>query len=110
MQGRFALGIDIGGTQIRAALVDEHGLVVKRGSVSTNGPGGPDVIVQQAVQIAREVGANVTPDQIAAIGVCAPGPLDSDTGDRPRHCNIAGLAELSASQQFERCFRTPGDA
>lgn len=77
---RFALGIDIGGTQIRAALVDEQGVVVNRGSVSTNGPGGPNVIVQQAVQIAREVSANVTPDQIAAIGVCAPGPLDSDTG------------------------------
>jgi glucokinase len=80
MLRRFALGIDIGGTQIRAALVDEQGVVVNRGSVATNGPGGPNVIVQQAVQIAKEVSANVAQDQIAAIGVCAPGPLDSDTG------------------------------
>jgi glucokinase len=80
MAGRYALGIDIGGTQIRAALVDAIGVVAKRGAVATNAAGGPDIIVRQVAAIAKDISAAVTPDQIEAIGVCAPGPLDSDTG------------------------------
>lgn len=107
MADRYALGIDIGGTQIRAALVDRSGLVVKRASVATNGLGGPDAIVRQAVQIAGDIGAGTTPDQIEAIGVCAPGPLDSDTGIVLEIATLPGWQNYPLRRNLSEAFAAP---
>jgi glucokinase len=80
MSGKLALGIDLGGTQLRAALVTSTGKVVKRAAVATDVAGGPDVIVAQMVELANEVRALAPAGLVETIGVCSPGPLDTDTG------------------------------
>ncbi|MGB8818462.1 MAG: ROK family protein [Rhizobiaceae bacterium] len=107
MAGLFALGIDIGGTQIRAALVDEDGVVVKRESVATNALGGPDVIVRQAVQLANDSSAGLSADAIEAIGVCAPGPLDSDTGVVLDIATLPGWQNYPLRRNLSEAFRRP---
>ena len=41
MQQPLAIGIDLGGTQLRAALVDRNGGIVSRAAVATDVAGGP---------------------------------------------------------------------
>ncbi len=77
---RRAIGIDLGGTQVRVALVDESGLVLKRAAARTDVQGGPRAIMAQFTRLIREVDDDGDPGAIAGIGVCAPGPLDSRTG------------------------------
>jgi glucokinase len=74
---KLAVAIDLGGTQVRAALVDGEGSILNRTATTTKAQDGPQVIVQQMVDAAQAV----TPEQpIVGFGVSSPGPLDTDTG------------------------------
>ncbi len=75
----LALAFDLGGTQLRAAVVDGQGQVKCRAAVPTDVAGGPSAIVADMLRLATEVMANDR-RRIVAAGVSAPGPLDSDTG------------------------------
>ena len=72
----LALGIDLGGTQVRAALVAE-GRIVRRAAQRTDVAGGPEAVIRQFIALAAEVSTGVV---IAALGVAAPGPLDTVSG------------------------------
>ena len=107
MAAKYALGIDIGGSQIRAALVDESGVVVNRGSVATNAPHGPDAIVRQVAAIANDISAMVRLEQIGAIGACAPGPLDSDTGIISDIATMPGWKNYPLREKLSEVFARP---
>ena len=79
MTRALAIGIDLGGTQVRAALVDGAGVVLRRAAALTDVEGGPERVVGQIGGLVAEVAADFS-DRIAGIGVSAPGPLDSDAG------------------------------
>ena len=76
----LALAIDLGGTQLRAALVDRQGKVMSRAAAATDVEGGPKAIVAQMLQLANEAGFSKSQGRAVGIGICAPGPLDSETG------------------------------
>jgi glucokinase len=73
---RRAIAIDLGGTQIRAAIVDEAGTVHHRVATPTRAQAGPDVIVAQMVEAAKAL-PHV---DVTGIGVSSPGPLDTELG------------------------------
>lgn len=74
-----AIGIDLGGTQVRAALVDRRGTVLARAAALTDVHGGPEAVVDQMRRLAGEVSA-ASPGRTVAVGISAPGPLDSEAG------------------------------
>jgi glucokinase len=76
MGDKLALAIDLGGTQLRAALIDRSGNVQKRSALATDVKGGPHAVVAQMLQLADQLGLT----NVATVGVSSPGPLDSDTG------------------------------
>lgn len=67
-----AIGIDVGGTAIKAVLVDMDGTIVQHHTVPT--PRDPEVIVSTVAQIAAEL------DPDAPVGVCVPGVVDEERG------------------------------
>lgn len=78
---RFALAVDIGATKILTALVRDDGTVVARSRVDTPGRGVEPVleaVVDTVEEVMREGAA--TRDQVVAVGVGAPGPMNPDTG------------------------------
>ena len=75
----FILGIDLGGTQVRAAIVDREGQILRRAARLTDVAGGPLAIVAQMLTLATEV-MGEDRSRVKAAGVSSPGPLDSDTG------------------------------
>jgi glucokinase len=77
MTDGLALGIDLGGTQLRVALVDATGSIVRRAATATD-LAGPTAVIAQIRRLCAEFGAP-EPSPIG-IGVSAPGPLDSETG------------------------------
>lgn len=77
MSQRF-VAVDIGGTQIRAALCDAAGEIHRRAADLTRPEDGADAVMDRIEKTIRSV---CPPDeQIAAIGVASPGPLDPQTG------------------------------
>lgn len=72
-----AIGIDLGGTELRAGLVDESGALLAYQRVKTDKFGGPESVVAQIQKLVVDVKGN---NEVSAVGVAAPGPLNCETG------------------------------
>ena len=79
---RLVIGIDLGGTKIGTALVDGAGGIIARDYRETLAAEGPDAVITRMLDAARRVmaEADVEIAQVAAAGICAPGPLDAAAG------------------------------
>ena len=85
-------GIDLGGTNIKAALVDDGGRVVAFHTEPTHGSRGPEdaaARMGQAVHtLARQAG--IATADIARVGLGSPGPLDIPRGTIVQCGNLPG--------------------
>lgn len=92
---RYAVGIDMGGTNIAAGIVDTDGQIVGRGSVRTQQSGSPEALCAQLAQAAQLALKNAECDSeaVCGIGVGCPAPVDPEAG-RLRFCT--NLPQLSA--------------
>src|SRR5260221_8839978 len=89
-----AIGIDLGGTQVRAALIDVSGNVLRRAAARTDVTGGPETILVQLERLVDAVCGRDERAALAGIGISAPGPLDSETG------TILGIPTLPGWEDF----------
>jgi glucokinase len=90
------VGIDLGGTNIKAGVVDETGRVLSSASVPTLADRGPDAVILTMAQLARDVAAQAgaTIEKIAAIGVGTPGMIDFDHGIVLSAPNLKGWRDI----------------
>ena len=79
MAGELAVAVDLGGTQVRAGLV-EGGRVLRRASAPTDVGGGPRAVLEQMTALFAKVCGPADRERLAGVGVSAPGPLDSERG------------------------------
>jgi glucokinase len=98
------VGIDLGGTWLRAAAFDATGTIVRRGRVATDRDGGPSRVVDQIVALVREVLVSPTgpaaAPSVAVIGV--PGPVAPTSGVVRAAANLAGWQEVPLRQMLEK--------
>lgn len=72
------LAVDLGATNIRAALVTRDGKIVRRASRSTSVAGEPRSVVDRMAASIAEIEAGIDAD--IPIGIASPGPLDPRAG------------------------------
>lgn len=77
MDGRWAVGIDIGRTNLRAGLVGGDGAVVRELRERTDVAGGPDGVAAQVVRAVRELAGGRT---LVGVGVGIAGQCDVERG------------------------------
>lgn len=79
---KYYIGIDIGGTNIKAGVVDENYQIVQKVSVKTNPSRGVDAVISDIVSLTRLVmeQAAITTDDIDWVGVACPGIANKATG------------------------------
>jgi glucokinase len=85
-------GIDLGGTKIQAAVVDENGKVSGDARHETPHEGGPKAVAEEmaaAMQEAAEA-AGVKSGELEGVGVGSPGDADESTGVVSAARNIPG--------------------
>lgn len=79
---KYFVGIDLGGTNIVAAVVDENGLIYGRSTRKTNTPRSYEEIFSDmaecAFDAAKETGIGF--DKILSVGIGCPGAIDKETG------------------------------
>src|SRR5215208_5848214 len=77
------IAVDLGGTRIRAAVIEPDGTRIARNERPTPTEEGPVEIVRLCVEAARrardEAGSDIAAS-IAGIGISSPGPVDPYTG------------------------------
>lgn len=76
----LALAIDLGGTQLRAALVGRGGKIFVRAEAETQATAGANAVMAQIVSLADEVKSAADGKPLAGAGVSSPGPLDTREG------------------------------
>lgn len=94
---RLALGIDMGGTNMRIAVVDNAGRVVAARRLPSRPELGPDDTVARMACAAREVIDSLPPDRrtaVAAVGLATPGPVDTRRGVIVTTPNLPGWREV----------------
>ncbi len=76
------VGVDLGGTNIKAGVVKDTGEVVRSLSVPTEGQGGPDHVVGRMVTASLKIieAAGLSKDRIRAVGIGAPGAMSHKQG------------------------------
>ncbi|MDR3224800.1 MAG: ROK family protein [Clostridiales Family XIII bacterium] len=79
---RYDIGIDLGGTNIVAGLVDEDGKILKKMSKPTGAGRASGRIVKDMAQLALSAAeeAGIGMDGVSSIGVGVPGTANADTG------------------------------
>lgn len=79
---RYALGIDLGGTNIQAGVIDERGRVLGRSKQRTEADKGFDKVMDRVAATAREAceNAGIKMSMIHTAGIGVPGPIDPEKG------------------------------
>jgi glucokinase len=70
------IGIDLGGTQLRAALIDASGRIYDKHKVKTAQDGGPAAVIRQICELIDAVGG----PGVKAIGIGIPGSIEASDG------------------------------
>lgn len=87
---KYYVGIDLGGTNIVAGIVDENYNIIAKASTKTNCPRPEKEIADDMAKMALKAvaNANLTVDQIEWIGIGTPGIANSSTGIIERASNL----------------------
>lgn len=106
--GQFVVAIDLGGTKILAAVVDREGRVVARARRETP-QAGPVAVAAAMDSAAREAMsfAGIALEEVLALGVGAPGPLDPERGIVFSPPNLKGWEEVPLADLMREYFPLP---
>ncbi|MAE62752.1 MAG: hypothetical protein CMJ18_00650 [Phycisphaeraceae bacterium] len=106
--GHF-IGLDLGGTNVKAGLVDDEANVMANLSVPTEGEGGADRVIEVMASAAKEVAAKagVKMDRVAGIGIGAPGPLDFEAGVVKAAPNLPGWIDVRLRDRIAEATGCP---
>jgi glucokinase len=75
--GDYAIGVDLGGTKIEAAVVDEQGDILQRIRRKTDTEGGARAVESQIVSVVKQLGREF---DTAGVGIGVAGQVVRDTG------------------------------
>ena len=86
----YYIGVDLGGTGIKAGVVNEKGEILSKGSTPTMAERPYQAVIADIATLCKTVaaGANITVEDIEAIGVGVPGICDPKTGIIPKCTNL----------------------
>jgi len=89
MGEKLAVGIDLGGTNVRVALGDQKGRILTRLSEETEKRKGPEGVSKQIIGMIHRIRAGALRTQeIRGIGIGSAGPLDLKRGGLMKPTNI----------------------
>jgi len=109
MSRRYAVGLDVGGTDIKAALVDDHGRIACKTVRPTGAERGPEAVLADMADLAREViaGAGVAHSSVVGVSIGAPGPLSPSRGIIFRAANLPGFENVPIRDELARRVALP---
>lgn len=99
---RYVVGVDFGGTHLRAALINETGEVVHRDKRKTEPWLGPAAVIAKIADAVRDVSVDVPDEEVVGVGVIAPGPSNPYTGVVLKAPNLEGWELIALESALEQ--------
>lgn len=79
------IGIDLGGTNIKGALVTEEGTILRRSSLPTGREQGAEAVTRDMAEMIRQLAREQAPE---GVGIGCPGTVDDRAGRVLYACNL----------------------
>ncbi len=91
---KYVIGVDLGGTQLRAVLIDRDGRIYRHDRTDTAARSGPSAVIGQIEQLIERLTHDLDRTEIIGVGVGTPGPLDPADGIVRKAPNLAGWIDV----------------
>lgn len=91
-----AAGLDLGGTNLKAAIIDSTGRILAQRTVPSRPDRGPNAVVEDFAGLVDQLTAiaKVSGASLAGVGIGSPGPLSQHTGRIIRAANLPGWTDV----------------
>ena len=100
---KFAIGVDLGGTNIKIGIVTEKGKIVKKTSKETKAEDGPKAVISQIKKGIEEILVK-NKRKIQGIGIGAPGTVTPKKGTVENPPNLPGWEKVSLGKLIQKKF------
>lgn len=93
IKNKYALGVDIGGTNIKFGIISDTGKIIKKSMIETHRQGGPKKVIKQLLKGISEI-LEDNKFKLAGIGIGAAGSVNSEKGTVENPPNIPGWKKV----------------
>lgn len=106
---KYRVGVDVGGTNVKVALVDKSGSIAYSNSVPTRAEMGYEYTIQNMITAIKDLmkEPKVESDSIEGIGFGFPGQIDCDNGIVRLAPNIPGWVNIPIASIISKEFGVP---
>ena len=99
----YYIGIDLGGTNVRVAKVDEEGKIVQDVISPSYGLEGPEKIEANILELLKQFDLS----DVKSIGLAIPGPVDGEKNVITQATNIPGCEDYPFADNMEKVTGVP---
>jgi glucokinase len=103
----YSIGVDLGGTNLRAAAVNTEGLILHKVSVPVNFHSGPESVVKHIAEVIKNLGTRTGVRGLRGVGIGVPGFIDIEAGFILGSANLPGFQGFPVRDEIQRCLGTP---
>lgn len=103
----FSIGVDLGGTNLRVAAVNQQGELMEKVTLGTRVALGKDHVIREMCDAIRLLAAKYRrSSELQGIGIGVPGIIDMKTGMLRESPNLPGWADTPVKDDIERLLGT----
>jgi glucokinase len=104
----FSIGVDLGGTNLRVAAVDEKGRLMEKVTFGTKTIVGRDQVLNDMCDAIRQTSAKYQQNgALLGVGIGVPGIIDMQTGMMRESPNLPGWPDYPVRAEIEKRMATP---
>jgi glucokinase len=105
--GEYAIGVDLGGTNLRAAAIDRSGKLLDKVEGATHLSAGRDAVISDIVAAIVRLRAGCGAEHLVGIGIGIPGFIIMETGVVTLSPNLPGFEDSPVRDEIERLLQAP---
>ena len=103
----YSIGVDLGGTNLRAAAISKEGKILDKVSVDTNAAGGREAVINDIVQSISGLRTKQSGNRLAGVGIGVPGFILLEKGFILNSNNLPYLEDFPVRDEIENRLGTP---
>ncbi len=103
---KYAIGVDLGGTNIKIGIVSQKGKIINKTSLKTEADGGPAKVISQITKGINEL-LSKNKNKIKGIGIGSPGVVSIKKGTVENPPNLPGWGKVKLAKLIEKKFKLP---
>lgn len=98
------IGVDLGGTNVRAAIVDENGKIIEMKKAATEIHLGSAHVMNKIIELIKSLNGY---EKVSGIGLGVPGPVDTKERVMVLASNLPGFERYPIAREIEEALNIP---